>query len=522
MERPPKIARLGTTEYAVGQRALGPKALAAWPDELEALVDKMAARGVDGHLVSECLATKSKIWVTSSYTGMGTFEHVLERIALAMGGKKPAGTTDQCPPFHFWSANEVDAKTRELLLRSKHCPTHVFGDLRGQVDEMILRHMDFVIATLQARLEKMSQGLGAEQRKAIEEELNTKCMKKLIYIASTAVKQGAVFQEGWCYVHNCHCPLFPKKAPTDLRLEVAGNTCVAFSPQGKRAKWLHKSAVPAAIWLARTAECTTSSCASWKADMVLQECSHAFNTEDAFAEAFPGGHWKTRVLQVSPVDVGCPLTRPRNFSWSWDLFRFQLAEEPSVESFLALCGANPACDGHDFFLGSEDVLRKFREKVRQSQDLCSNVEGAGIDQGESYLATGARARLLAYREALKASGQTEPPILDLSQNPSVRSKFSSRLPSVLCGSMVWSERFAREMLPQELFLSMGWPVPSLLGDSDASFPFDEDFIFSEVSKSVRAKWIGNSIHCRVVGLLATYFMCITQTKFVVKVEQFSK
>lgn len=129
-----------------------------------------------------------------------------------------------------------------------------------------------------------------------------------------------------------------------------------------------------------------------------------------------------------------------------------------------------------------------------------------------FLAPGYRGRLLAYRKILAETGDEMLPIWDLSQNASVRKNFTDLMPSPLTRSLFWSEMAKRELLPQELMYAMGWMVPDLLSFAPERirpvFPFP-DSLFQDLPLSVILRLLGNSVHCRVAGLLLTFAISVT-------------
>ena len=146
------------------------------------------------------------------------------------------------------------------------------------------------------------------------------------------------------------------------------------------------------------------------------------------------------------------------------------------------------------------------------QLLPTSVQGGASwtsDSGRLALSTGDRARLLVYEKAFKdifppIQGR-EMPVLDLSQNYSARPHFSSSMPSLLCGSSIWSMMHGRALLSEEAFLVMGWPVPGMdLGLTEVetdSFPFELDVLGKKGSVK---KMTGNAMQCRLVGLFLAF------------------
>ena len=126
---------------------------------------------------------------------------------------------------------------------------------------------------------------------------------------------------------------------------------------------------------------------------------------------------------------------------------------------------------------------------------------AGAETFRDMLSQGDRDRLdkyeKAYMEAL-TEGQCVPkPVVDLSQNVSVRGKLSDSVPSLLTRCTIWSFKHNRFLTVPEAFQLMGWPV---YFDEHGAFPFEHDAFFPEYSAAQLQKAVGNSFHCRLVGL----------------------
>ena len=512
-ESPFKFRRLNTDIDESQGATVSPQKLCNWPAELPALQDKLISKyAVASSLPLHLAPGGSRFWITTSFSGLGTFEHVLDRMSTAFNALagKPS-ETDHCP-FQFWSAHDISPPCRAVLLKSSLCPEHVFGDICLQVPEEVRRKMSFIVTTLIARAEAATRS--TKSKAEVKEEIdaiNSRCMKKLFAIVRDAVGKGQISTTSWCFRHMQDCPLAPPKQAGDLRMEIGGNVCVAFTPQGNQGRWLHLSAIPASIWMVVTAHSDV--------DVVFQECSHRFNTEEAFGEAFPSADgWATSVLQVSPLDVGVPMRRPRNFSWTVNGNTVKLQMPFTEEAFLGVCGSQyHPLTGHDFFCAPPDLVGSFFQEVAEKRGVCIPLGAFSKKAGGSVLPTGTKPRLLDYRAHRERQLKEHPladqevvPIYDLSQNVSVRQKADDLLPSFLTGSLMWSEQACREMLPQEAFLAFGWPVPSLVQDGGEDFPFDEDEFFQMTKKAFLTKAIGNSVHCRVIGLLLAFGLAITQ------------
>ncbi|CAK9110214.1 Uncharacterized protein SCF082_LOCUS51195 [Durusdinium trenchii] len=497
-----KFRRLSTHVHERADDSSGVQAALGtvdWLDQVKELPDVMVAKlgatsALDSHLSSEVT-----IWVTSSYSGLGTFEHCVSRLAsLKTPDLFQLDSDSLCfEPFRFYSATEDDPFCREVLLTSKVCPEHVFGDVCERVSADVLNKMIFTVDTLKSRAEAIAKGDQSNaEKKRLKDQLNDRCMKKLIEIAHNAMQDpAAAKKQGWCYKHMQYCSLAPPMKRGDWLLEAGGNTCVSFSPQGGHARWLHPSGPPAAIWLA------------WckaHADAIFQECSSLFNSQAVLELAFPPIElWSTTVLQLGAKDVGVPMNRLRN--WTWTVRRSKLKMVTAVDRsfFLNLCGSNVECTSHDFFMMPKDDAFDF---LKETVGVPSPHEFGA----RQFLTEGSIKRLEEYEAHQLAGGECDEPMVDLSQNVVVREKLSNFAPSLLCQSVIWSFRHQRPITLAEGFLLMGWPVqltcvPGNVGDA---FPWNPSTLFAKKPRALM-KMLGNSFHCRLVGLLLALFLSVT-------------
>ena len=347
MGPPAKMRRLSTECFEGKSEASCEKtSLRDWPGEVGDMQDALLAKhGVSSNLGS---LTRRKIWITSAYSGLGTFEHVFS--SLAAWHKGGMGMASHFGPFRFYSAFESDTKCQEMLMKSEIHPMHLFANVEELCAEEVVSKLRFIVGAFQTRARKAKSELKGPKLKAELDSLNNRCMRKLFYEVKAAAASNQVNSAGFCLICKKNCAFLPRMGPEDLRLEVAGNPCVAWSPQGAKDRWCLDTAVAASIWLVRT--CSTDP------DFVLQECSNMFPTKDFFKAAFPvEDGWETSVLTLSPTDMGITFRRPRNFSWTIGP-RFRLKIPCSAENFLLLCGREVVTTGHEYFCVEEGELTR--------------------------------------------------------------------------------------------------------------------------------------------------------------------
>ena len=510
-DRACKIRRL-STDVELEPVQDSPELLANWPSELPKIQEALLAKyGCTSELQQNL--SRGTLYVTSSYSGMGTFEHVLRRLASAAlplhctAGPQPEASHG---PLVFWSCHETDKNCRAMLMQSGLRPKHMFGDIQEQLDPDAVNKMKFVIKTLSERLNEFEarcqreETVASRAKQLIKEEtdkLNMRCMQKLQQICSKEFVAGSDRREGWCFVCQQHCPYDPPMTGLDSRLELGGNSCISFSPQGSRMRWLHFQSVPCAIWMSRSEHRNI--------DFLVQECSHCFNTESCMECFFsPANGWQSHVVTLSPVDVSVPMTRPRKFSFTTSK-KFTVKVPLTRELIMAVCGGKATVDAHDFWCMSPEVLQQVLslQAQRHSKDELDTAAELGV----AALTPGCQKRLKDYDKHIaeveaKSNNAKIIPVLDLSQNVRVRQSLSSVMPSPLCGSVIFSCKHRRQLQPGELFFALGWPYPGLSGTCDDDFPFPAE-VLEAMSERQIYSMLGNSVHCRVTGFFfAVAFM----------------
>ena len=408
------------------------------------------------------------------------------------------GVPRPMPSVKFWAASENDEASRDILLRSSCCPEHVFGDICDRLPWSDMDKMHFTVKSLEDRMKAaVKDARTAAEKKKIKESTNDRCLDKLLQIANHAFKRGDGKKLGTCFKCGQMCPYSPPMKVGDVLLEAGGNTCVSFSPQGLQAKWIHESGPVAATWLAWSKA---------NADIVFQECSHHFNTEETMGRAFPVEEgWQTCALQLAARDVGVPMNRPRNWSWTIRKSKLRMLMDLSHDLFMKVCGSPVTCTGHDIFVMWPDAAAEFLMEIGAQK----SPHQVG---GRRFLSMGCLNRLEDYEAyvATEAEEDVIEAVVDLTQNVIVRQKLSDQLPSLLTHSVIWSFRHQRILTPPEMFHLMGWPVPfNELAAKYHALPWDPAELF-KMQERVASKVMGNGFHCRLVGLLLGLCLTITE------------
>ena len=444
------------------------------------------------------------ILLTTHYSGLGTVEHCLSRLFRAF--------SPTYGELVLWSGHEKDEAARNVAMKSVDAPVHMFGDLLDQYAKEDVNRMHNVVEVLRRRAAVEARGCSSKEAAAkIFTDNGERCFQKLCQIARAAVAAGRVKNFGYCYTHCKTCPFFPD--PDEVRneggwvMEAGGNSCVAFSPQGSKSRWLHPSSVATVCWLVRTE--------SRSPDFVVQECSSCFPTRQAFEATFPPTKWDTSVVRVRCCDVGVPMTRCRNYSWTINKERLELVKDGAltIGDFLGSFQYPVMLDGHDYFVAKRALVQEF---LRKELLRCKGIAvGKKTVDPASILTPGAKVRLLAYAEALQAvsppagASKSQCAVVDLSQNAEVRPALKAQLPSLLCGSLLWSQYHCRPWIPEEALLMMGFPVPHLIDECRGDAPWNHAFL-RELNGTSLTHMAGNAMHCRVVGSFIAMGLAFTR------------
>jgi len=305
----------------------------------------------------------------------------------------------------------------------------------------------------------------------------------------------------WCYKHGRRCSVKPPRREGSLHLEAGGNTCVAFSMQGAKQLWLHESSAACLIWMVTTE--------LQRPAMLLQECSATFNTQEVLGEVFQED-WQSQVYVFGQNTLGVPMTRPRKYSWTIDKRQLCMTQGCTTTDFCEVMGRSLVLNGHVFFAATQEMQQRYFKQQfgRQGVDM-QDQEGKQTQWSpELFLPVGDRSRFAKYKPAVV---DAEPmlsfePIVDLSQDISVRRSFTDVVPSLLRKSDPFSFEFMRGMTVEEAFCAMGFPVPGMFRESCRfadSWPF-ADGMLDRLHPSKLWGLLGNAMQARAVGSLMVF------------------
>ena len=116
---------------------------------------------------SSLMRARPVLWVTSSFSGMGSVEHVLSRLGImddpACFQEPKDGIFGNVRFYAMW---EMDKKCRQLVLASKIRPQHMFGDVTEKFSSDVVDRMEFCRTALIKRVEEECSRQGCTKAEA--------------------------------------------------------------------------------------------------------------------------------------------------------------------------------------------------------------------------------------------------------------------------------------------------------------------------------------------------------------------
>lgn len=262
------------------------------------------------HCLPSCFAElqQKRINGVSLYTdwsGMGCPEMAIRMIseALELMGERP---------LDYSCARASDLSPlciRALLSHSVGAgPAHVFGDIMLRIPKAIHEELQRLTAQAQQKLIRASGGkqskINTEARDSIGQEL----VFSLCHVLEQVDWKPQPAQH--CYRHECECPIWGSLDPLPdsiLKLSVVGNECLDWTSFGKHFGECGSGLMVLLAW-----------CHEMLAlgiDVIIQECTPLFRLwilEYVFVIK-TGGRYRVQARTFSPVDLGIPASRPRQY-----------------------------------------------------------------------------------------------------------------------------------------------------------------------------------------------------------------
>ena len=455
-------------------------------------------------LYSHCMSMGC--WLTTSYSGVGTPEYVAS--VLTDGFRLAGGGEGRHAGFQLYSACDVAPLAREAIMnhRAKSAPAHVFGDLLGRVSESDEKKVRALVGC--------TFGKQVTDQPAVASD-GAEVKAELIDIFRNASWRETCY----CYTHSKQCSLNPPSEPGQprYRMEVAGVTCVAWSSmrRSKFGGWYHESAAAAVA----EAFYIRKSRPTW----VVIECVRAFDARGFMDIVSEDGLYAWVSLVFSPKHLGVPSSRARKYTVAWCLAELGTVTDLNPEVFFW------KFFGRAQTFSSAIYMKASKERVAVAKLVAAQSKGVIVDDSvaarlpwNSILAGALRQRLQSYSEAyqkhVEDGGQSlSSSWIDLNQTFEFTGRLDDVAPALLKKHFIYDLIAKRPVMPEELWLAMGWPVRNVVWEegedmdafAQAHWPWVEEMHGLVVDKY--AGLLGNGMHCNAIASIMFFAMAVSCT-----------
>ena len=292
------------------------------------------------------------------------------------------------------------------------------------------------------------------------------------------------------YGRHCSCSLNPTDYDMSggLSLNIAGVTCVGWTPLGGNARHAHPSMKDLHIWAA--------SARAMSPDLIVVECAATFDKsillwwfEDMYNLQFydhPG-----------PIVFGHPMNRARMYCVLSHRSRFVVTG--SWEDYLSTFARTTCLDGDAYFNAEiSDVL--YEAKVLASvRGMAMPATAADLDFLQFYP--------VGQKERFKQYSDSRPPgatyIADLQQNVGCGPRPGPLLPTLVTHGTLRSWRKGRCLTPEEHLAAQGVQVKPVPG-SDVPSLMSELVRHRLLSRGEMKELAGNAMHQATIASIVLY------------------
>ena len=444
-----------------------------------------------GDLKSRLLSNLQHSWdLSSNYSGMCTEETACAALQIALAKQRDHPSFPDFKVVHR-SACDNDGYCQALLLgmpgSSDRKPQHCFQDLNGFLKADVVQELD----QMEESVPRPSFEVPRSERKRLNQERAD--MYKLMgkYLLSRPTSE-LVSEVAHCVLHFQACPF---KFTEPWSIQVAGLTCVAFSPFGNMEGMAHESMRSFFVWatLMRHLQPT----------LVVAESAHLF-PRDLLVQQL-GGLYDWHFLDHDgPIVHGWPLTRPR--MWAMGFLRSKVTFCGSAEEYFRLFSRSLRMNGDDmFFLEKEsvDCQQEFKALCQKrgvqhnhADSLKSWDRMYSANQQTNIRTHALKLKKLAAAMMHESGDDVDPPpltpfITDLEQNYGF-ALCGANVPCLIRHGLLYSFRKRRHLCLRELMACQGFPTSKLLkADYEPAF---QRMVDGTVSGSVASTWRRSTWH----------------------------
>ena len=306
-------------------------------------------------------------------------------------------------------------------------------------------------------------------------------------------------------------PREDRPKPQALIVASAGNVCVGWSSEGKRARGAHPSQHPLACWVAQRLHLAREQ----QEDMFTQECTPMFDINSNIAQPLQETHLVLHVV-AGPRLIGWPTSRDRILSVGLNRHTLVWTGPPPEkvqEHFESLWGRSPQVNGDVFFQEGPDVQLQFlHEAMRKGgyehDPFAHSLQATDRRILQYALAPGQLQRLEKYQELQDEFSAIDGTfIVDLDHWPhSPGPGYGPMFPVLLRHGTVVNLATWQMAMPRDRLLSLGFHAHECVGER-FWWPLTETVL--GCSDRVIKQLTGNSQCLPVIYAWHLYVFCHT-------------
>lgn len=248
---------------------------------------------------------------------------------------------------------------------------HHFQDIFDRIPSSMKSQLD----TLLMAMPKKVPGMSKVDAAAAQEQREQIYLQMQRYMLQNSAAAFTSDMRSQCSVHHRECPIGTLRQPGmpdgALSMGAIGNTCVAFTPFGKREGAGHESMTVLITWAAH-----------WRflrPVVILEECHCDF--PPGFLQWWFDDLYHLDRMEPHPSHIGMPLQRPRGWIW---LVRLDFELQGSCDDFLRKSKRTVEVNGDEFFLAPESAVEAEFHRLVKLRHLSAH-EGNFADKDCAFL-----------------------------------------------------------------------------------------------------------------------------------------
>ena len=475
-----------------GRLRCGPTSLCeafAWPaDMLEAV-----CRDVDRSRRLSQMITKT--WrVSSDYSGLRTEEVCFDALAGAL--KKKYGK-ELRHSFLYSCDNDATCQSVTLGTAQDRKPQHCFKDMNCWLTAEARDRLDKaeeLLPKLKPDACKVDKRNILKQRADLYHDMGKWLLDNI---------DSVIRNQCDCLQHMQECEIdFKEPDETEITLEVAGLTCIAWSNFGKHEGFAHQSMRPFFIWACLMRK--------RKPSILVVESAQRFPRDSL--QDFLGDLYHFQFFDHNgPIDHGWPITRPRMYGLGF--LRKRLTFLGSQSEYREIFGRNCFLDGHSLFFLKHDDPEVLREKALLAKSRRMQLIDKVNPPWDKLYPPNKQGLIKEHRKMYEQKfgamlDHDDPPayICDLDQNLGFSSP-GKNWPCLVRHGTIFSIPKNRHATPGEVFAAQGFPVhPSCQFAASYKCGFQQVYE-QDLSRNDSHKLCGNAMFVPTLASMILYAMC---------------